>query len=186
MSHHVYTTRGLVLRLRPQKESDRLASIFTRDLGFVTGTARGARSPLSKLSPTLLQYSLVKVSLVKGKHSWRVTTVTLLRDISVELRGRKQALKTFAQTLSLVEKLVRGEEKNSELYDELERAALILLDEVGDDDLDAWELLTVAKILYHLGYLSREALPSTIAETKRGRKVLLQVVNAGIKESGLR
>lgn len=185
MSHHVYTTRGLVLRLRPRAESDRLAAVLTRELGLVFGTARGARKNASKLLNTLLELSLVKISLVRGKQSWRVTTVTLLRDVSSELRGRREALAAYLRVLALVGKLVRGEEKHVELFDGLERATLLLLDEVSDEDVNAWELLTVAKALHHLGYLSSDSLPSNILETKEKRRVLLELVNRGIHSSGL-
>lgn len=185
MSHHVYTTRGLVLRLRPRAESDKLAAVLTRDLGLVFGTARGSRKPSSKLSGILLDLSLVKISLVRGKNSWRVTTVTLLRDFASELRGRRQALEAYSRVLALVGRLVHGEEKHPELFDELERSALILADEVGDEDVDAWELFSVAKALHHLGYLSKEALPSNIIETREKRRALLELVNQGIHSSGL-
>lgn len=171
--------------MRGRSESDRLAAMLTRELGLVFGTARGARKSTSKLSNTLLELSLVRVSLVKGRHSWRVTTVTLLRDVASELKLRRGALHAYSRVLALVGRLVRGEEKHIELFEELERSALLLLDEVGDEDLDAWELLTVAKALHHLGYLSRESLPGNFFETRERRAALLKLVNRGIHSSGL-
>jgi DNA repair protein RecO len=185
MSHHVYTTGGLVLRLRPVRETDSLVGVLTEDLGLVSASARGTRQRGSKLTSALLPLSLAKVSLVRGRNAWRVTTVTLLRDISTELRLRREALASYARVVSLVEKLVRGEDKNPDLFRELERAAFLLLDEVGDRDVDAWELLTVAKVLYHLGYLSHDALPSTLNETREKRGSLISSINESIKTSGL-
>jgi DNA repair protein RecO len=173
------------LRLRPAREADAFVSVLTHDLGLVQATARGARQRASKLVSALLPLSLVKVSLVRGKSTWRVTTVTLLRDVATEMRARRGALTSYARVMSLLERLVRGEDKNPELFEELERSTLLLLDEVGDEDTDTWELLTVAKILFHLGYLSKDALPSTLSETREKRSKLLTSINTSIRESGL-
>ncbi|MBX4195731.1 DNA repair protein RecO [Candidatus Parcubacteria bacterium] len=185
MSHHVYTTRGIVLYLRPAREADRVAVILTGDLGLVHGIARGARKPTSKLSNSLLEFALVRVSLVRGRHSWRITTVTLVRDVYGELRGRKAAVEALGRVLALTGKLVSGEEKHQELFDSLERAIILLVDDVGDEDEDAWELLTVARVLNSLGYLSGESLPANLLETREKRRVLLELVNRGIRSSGL-
>lgn len=185
MSHHIYTTRALVCGLYPVKEADKQVLALTRDLGLVSTNARGARKLESKLSSNLLDLALVKLSLVKGKNAWRVTTVTLFHNVATELRERRKALLALARIVALVKRLVRGEEKHIELYEDLERATLILLNEVGDEDVDAWELLTVARILFNLGYLSKESLPTNLIETREKRKVLLELVNSGIQASGL-
>lgn len=186
MSHHVYTTRGIVLALYPSREVDKTAVILTRDLGLVFGTARGMRKISSKLGSALLELSIVKVSLVKGKGTWRVTTVTLIRDSASELRLKREALKSLHKVALLVRKLVRGEEKHPNLYDEFEASAIELLDtSVSESDILDWELYTVARVLSELGYLSKSESPQSLSEAREKRKLLLKLVNDGIKESGL-
>jgi DNA repair protein RecO len=185
MSHHVYNTRGLVLSVYPSKEADRVTAVLTPDLGLVLGTARGARKIDSKLVSALVELALVKVSLVRGKHSWRITTVTLMRNLATELRDRRHALEALSRVVSLLRQLVRGEEKHPELFDYLEKSLHLLIHDVDDEDLDTWELLTVANILSQLGYLSKDSLPSTLLETREKRRALLTLVNERIRSSGL-
>src|SRR4051812_39847781 len=106
MSHHVYTTRGIVLSLQSVKEGDKVATVLTEDLGLVRAMARGMRKPGSKLSTSLLDLSLVRISLVRGQRQWRVTTVTLIRDVYSELRGQKQSREALYRVIKLIGKLV--------------------------------------------------------------------------------
>ncbi|MEK7194466.1 MAG: DNA repair protein RecO [Patescibacteria group bacterium] len=187
MSHHVYTTKGIVLALYPTKEADKTASILTRDLGLVRATARGIRKSSSKLTTPLTEFAISKVSLVKGKNFWRVTTVTLLHNSFVELRGKREALKSLARVTSLLSSLVKGEEKNVELYDELEANLLSLIyGDVRTEEAEDWEIFTVARLLSHLGYLSKEDAPATLKDVKKNKKKIVSSVNSGISLSGLR
>lgn len=186
MSHHVYTTRGLVLSLKPIRESDKVALIMTRDVGLVYGIARGIRKPHSKLSTSLLPLALARVSLVRGKNLWRVTTVTLLRDSASELRSNRDALVAESRISNLLTKLVRGEDANPELYDDLEKSLLMLLDgKVPLGQIDAWELYTVSRILLHLGYIKEEGTPNSLEEALRDKRPLLVLVNQGLRASEL-
>ncbi|MHB1330903.1 MAG: DNA repair protein RecO [Minisyncoccota bacterium] len=186
MSHHVYTTRGIVLLLKPSRETDKTAIMFTKDLGLVHGTARGIRKPNSKISTSLLSLAVVKVSLVRGKHSWRVTTVSLIRDTSSELRGNRSALLALNRVCSLVMKLVRGEDKNVGLYDDLELSVMMLLEgRVDSTQVEAWELYAVSRILLHLGYITEESTPKNVKEALQNKKPLISLVNQGLRASEL-
>lgn len=185
MAHHIYTTSGIVLSLYPSRESDKVVGVMTKEFGLVYATARGARSLSSKLSPALFELALVKISLVKTKTSWRVTSVSLVLDTASVLKERREALSALCRVSFLAKKLLRGEEVNQSLYEDLERSIKLLIEGVADEDVDAWELFTVAKMLSNLGYLSREALPSTLIETREKRRAILSLVNSGIQASGL-
>jgi len=184
MSHHVYTTRGVVLSLKPTKEADKLATILTRDLGLIHGSARGIRKLDSKLSSPLSELALVRVSLVKGKRSWRVTTTGLIRNSYVELRQNRKALEALSRIFGLLRTMVRGEDKNIELYDELEENLLNMLDDQKKDP-EIWELYTVSRLLSHLGYLSKDKIPKSFEDVEERKKEFVSLVNFGIHESGL-
>lgn len=184
MTHHVYTTKGVVLRQFSAREADRTAAILTRDLGLVYGSARGVKKSNSRLSSALLDHASVKVSLVRGKRAWRVTTVTLISDWASLLRGKRTKLQALARVSSLLMRLVRGEEKHAEFYDEFESSLSKLL-EVNEGEEGDWELYTVSRLLAELGYLSRADIPSSIVLAPNERKRLLALVNDGIKQSGL-
>lgn len=165
MSYHIYTTRGIVLSSRPRREADRVYSILTRDLGLIYATALGVRKEQSKLRGALEPLALANVSLVKGKDHWRLTSADSLSKI--------EFTKALARPLSLLEQLVQGEAKNTELYDVVERAVLAY--QVQDE---MSEIRFVAQILFHLGYLEE----SDLTLEKRG---LVEAINHGIQASQL-
>lgn len=57
----LHTAEAFVFRTWPLKESDKIVSFFTRDVGKVRGVARGARRPKSKYGSSLEPLSQVRV-----------------------------------------------------------------------------------------------------------------------------
>ncbi|MBX4189226.1 recombination protein O N-terminal domain-containing protein [Candidatus Parcubacteria bacterium] len=194
MSHHIYNTRAFVLGARAQRERDKVFILLTKDLGLVLAVATGIRRASSKLGGILLDYALVHVSLVKGRNTWRITTATLVEDVSNSLRADKECLKAVARVLALLLKLVRGEEKHKELFEEVERGIAFLLKD-RDLECEGWEIVAVVRMLFHLGYLSakdvsKEVLLDDLSEplvreALKDKKKLIALINAGIRESGL-
>ncbi len=186
MSHHIYTTIGIVLRSHSSKEADKTLAILTEDLGLVYATARGVRKMGSRTAPALGDLSIVKVSLVRGKRSWRMTTVSLLIEVVPTLRERRESLLSIYRITSLILRLVRGEDKNTDLFLEFKKSLEALSKpDFDESSLADWELMTVASLLSHLGYLSKEAVPKGILEVRSDRKKFLVFVNDGIRASGL-
>ena len=172
MSYHIYTTPSLVLRARPLKEADRVYILLTRDLGLIRASATGVRKEVSKLRPALEPFSLTRVSLVKGKEHWRITSAILEENLSQSLRG-KEGLLVLARVFSLLEKLIRGESANQELFDSVEKA----IRHYNPED-DMFEMRLVAQVLFHLGYLEEASL-------SLDKKPLVKAINEGLIASGL-
>lgn len=186
MAHHIYTTHGFILTSYPSKESDKVMALFTRDLGLVFASARGVRKTGSRLTNILCDLNLVKVSLVRGKRNWRLTTATLVEAVTPALRGRRKSLASISRISNLVSKLVRGEDKNVELFNIIEESIRSLVrEDFEESNLPDWELLVVAKLLSSLGYLSKDSVPKGILEAREDRKKFLVFVNEGIHASGL-
>ncbi len=168
MSYHIYTTEGLVLSARPLREADRVYSILTRDLGLVKATALGVRKEASKLRGLIEPVTLAKVSLVKGKEYWRITSAEQIKAIA--------ALPEILRPLSLLEKMVQGEAAHPELFDTLEKGLNEMLSlsrgEIGSEEQ------FVAQILYHLGYLKE-------ADLTLDKKELVHAINEGLQASHL-
>lgn len=187
MSHHLYTTRGIVLSLSPSKEVDKLALILTRDLGVIYGNVRGIRQTNSKMRGVISELALIKVSLVKGKRSWRVTTASLIESTTTALRTEREMLKALYRVGSFLSRLIKGEEKHVEVFDVFEEALLDLVQgRVFRAETEAWELLVVSRLLSHLGYLPLSAVPTNLSEVRPRKKELVAQINTGILESGLR
>ncbi len=180
MSHHVYNTRGLVLVSRGVREADKVFSLLTRDLGFVVATAQGIRKGNSKLGGILLDLALVDVSLIRGKSAWRITTAALMKNYASVLE--KSQTRALAQVMALVEKLVHGEEKHADLFDDM--VADVGLLQLGIDP-EIWEIFAVSHLLAHLGYLTKDEVPHTLESVKENKKRIVSLVNQGIRESGL-
>lgn len=165
MSYHIYTTKGLVLSARPYREADRVYSVLTRDLGLVRATATGVRKEESKLRGALEPLTLSRISLVRGKEYWRITSAEVLSTVSASAET--------VRPLALLEQLVQGESVHPELFDVVEK---MILEYKPDDGISETRL--VAQILFHLGYLKESDLALE-------KKALIQAINEGLRQSHL-
>lgn len=163
MSYHIYTTKGIILSTKPYQEADRVYKILTREFGLIYATATGVRRAESKLRGSLEPLRISSISLVRGKEFWRITSAESLGPIS-------QSVSTL-RPLSLLEKLVQGEEPHPELFDAIE--SMLLTSEDSDT-----EVSLASKILYHLGYLKESDL-------QLGKDKLVQAINDGLRVSHL-
>lgn len=184
MSHHVYTTRGVVLGSMPLREADKLVLILTRDLGLVVATARGIRNHNSKLRPILDDLSIVKVSLVKTLQGWRVTTAELIKSFQMGPRASRPLIKSLNQIIRLLRKLVKGEEKSIKLFEDLERDMLELVEDTKINAED-WEIRTVSRMLCNLGYFENKFVPQSYNDVALNKKALIRLINDGLHSSGL-
>lgn len=165
MSYHIYTTKGIVLSERAVGEADRIYSILTRDLGKLQARAIGVRKNTSKLRGNIEPFSLSLISFIKGKDYWRLTSAQFLQNIS--------ASPSIARPLSLIEKLVQGEEPHPELFDAVERFTLS-----SEPDDEMFEIRLVSQVLFHLGYLKE-------ADLALDKKALIKAINNGLQSSHL-
>jgi len=194
MSYNVYTTEGLILSYTPLREADRVYSILTRDLGLIRCTATGVRKETSKLRGSLEPLTLSNVSLIKGKEYWRLTSAVFKKNIARDLESKKKILQSVSKSLVLLAGLVQGEEAHSELYDSL---IPIIESAKGIEvkDADVFEIVLVARILFHLGYLSLKDVPEGLIHTsptnelfeeiKEGKHRILEVINQSLRTTDL-
>jgi DNA repair protein RecO (recombination protein O) len=194
MSHHIYQTDAFVIDSRDVGEANKIVYLFTKDIGMIAATAQGVRLLKSKLRYSLQDFSYSKVSLVRGKEVWRITSAGLKEKLLSKLSPDSFA---FARALVLVKRLTPGEEKNERLFDSLYTASQFLLTRESDDiDPLVFECLLVLRILNHLGYLapSETIKPFVTSDTWSGeliaqlaahKKEALAEINHALKESQL-
>lgn len=166
MSYAVYTTRGFILGSAPSGEASKIYTIYTEDFGLVRAKAQGVRLLASKLRYNLDDFVFGSFSLVRGKELWRLTgaETASLEPENAPLRAR---------ILSLVRRLVQGEERNDGLF-----KALTLLAQEEAADTDA-EVRILSAVLASLGYLDLDkAAGLSRAET-------IALINKALKESQL-
>lgn len=205
MSYHIYQTEGLVLRGLAYREADRSLRILTPDLGMIDATAAGIRHEKSKLRYSLQEFSLASLSLVRGKAGWRVVSAAVNHDFFSELRGSggvnntRARLAVATRTLSLVMRLVQGEEASPEFYSLVLDGLhfLAALPAASPDTLANAECLIVLRLLRYLGYVgdSSEKLEGilqgsvwTDSELKTLaplRRDVVAIINAALRETQL-
>ncbi len=157
MAHHVYTTKGVVLKAIPIGESDKLFSIFTHDLGLISASAKSVRVEKSKLSAALQDFSLTNVSVVRGKHRWKITSAALEENFFVTLRADKVKLQAYARIAGLLTVLLAGEEKNNHLFEIVSEGFHFLKNEkLTVEEIQIFESILVLRILHNLGYVSEK------------------------------
>ncbi len=159
MFYHTHNTEAFVLTALPSGESSKYVYLFTKDLGLVGAHAQGVRDVKSKLRYALDNLSYSRVSLVRGKNSWRLTNAVPHKNFFLEFRDDQPKLILCANTLALIKKLVAGEEKNHKLFEILDSGFSFLERErLSSDNIKNVEAIFMLRILDNLGYLGDEAV----------------------------
>lgn len=147
MAHALHTTHALVLGSVETKEADKALWLFTEDLGLVVARATSVREEVSKLRYALAELSRTRVTLVRGKAGWKVTGAEGFMHNPLSLED----MKIFGRISALACRVVPTEEDYTEVYSLLCDAHA----HIGDaTKKSAFEALTVARMLFQLGYLS--------------------------------
>lgn len=152
------------------RESDRLYSMLTKDLGFLRVKALGVRKEGSKLRGFLEPLAFSTVSLVKGREYWMVTSAFLHMKIT--------STPEILRPLNLLEKMMGREGSHPELFNDIEEHINNYLNKKVQINNENFESMLVAKMLYHLGYLDKNDLNLT-------KKDLIKAINNGLAESQL-
>jgi DNA repair protein RecO (recombination protein O) len=149
--HHIYTTKAIIIKSISSGEANRFYFLITKDLGFIKASAQGVRLLKSKLKGHLQDFSIVNVSLVKGKEVWRITGSEVVEnEILIKNAEKMYVTKNI---FSLLLRMLHGEEKNESLFECVDNFYNFLLkNELDKDQLKNIEILTVLRILHHLGY----------------------------------
>lgn len=203
MAHHIYTTDGFVLGQHPYGESNLFFRVFTRDLGLVFASARSVREIKSKLRYGLADFCLSSISFVRGKHEWKITSALPKKNLYHQFAQNKtdtqnkEKFLVCAYALSLIKKLVAGEEKNTELFDIIRDGFdFIEGNDFTTEELRSVECIMMLRIVHNLGYfMSDTALSPFIESTdwdknllekmKTHRTTAVREINRAIKESQL-
>lgn len=190
--HAIFHTEGIILKSRASREADKFFWIFTRDFGIIGADARGVRKGDSKLRTFLNDFSRVKISLVKTKIGWRITSVQSVLFLETSGLYGKQI---FAKSAQLIFRLCPRDEEHKDLYKDI----ISIFERKSEDffvaDFKNIELVSAIRILFHLGYIEHSAsvLPFATGSLSKvlltdaflKRKELLKTVNNSLKESHL-
>lgn len=149
----MYHTRGVIVGSVHTGESNRFYKIFTEQLGLVNASAQSVREGKSKLRYVLQDFSFVTLDLVRGKEVWRITSAGEWRDL-VGIKDEQKKLKIFARYCTLLSRLLQGEGREQELFDDGVSLVNFLEKSVIQDNLVlSLETLVALRVLVRLGYL---------------------------------
>lgn len=180
MSYIIYQTDGIILGKSDFGEANRFYHIFTKEFGMIGAVAQGVRYAKSKLRCNLDLFSYASFSLIVGKSDgrriWRVIDARENKSPAA-VASDSGKLKTFARIAKFLTRMLKGEEKNVFIWEEIRNLFLSLsVEDEQNKNLCDLEIAATARILGNLGYMP-EIPPS--------KKALVSAVNKAIKESML-
>ena len=176
MAHQIYLTEGIIIKKRDFGEADRLFWIYTEKFGMIMASAKGVRLEKSKLRDNLDVFTFGDFAVISSKDFWRL--VDARETISPKLNhSSAEQTKVFANVANLMARMIKGEERNEEIWKQLKILFLNLFKKnVEKKDLKDLEIRSTAAILKTLGYMGEE--PSF-------GNGLISAINRAIKESML-
>ncbi len=182
--HNIYTTEGIILSNGNIGEANKFIYIFSEQFGLISATAQSVRQIKSKLRFGLQKFTIVNISLVKGKEVWRITNVEYKQNLYYELCKDKNKLKTMINILVLIKKLLAGEKYNERLYKIIRRSISFLKkNTLSKEEISDFENIVLIRILHNLGYFNKEkkikgeVIYKEIIETSSWDKKLLKKIN---------
>ena len=152
-----YQTDALILKSYEQGEADKVFALYTYDFGLIRARASAVRTEKSKMRYALQMYARANAGLIRGKRGWRLAGASATQSAA----GGVASITAFARISELVLRLVQGEEQNEYLFSALAGAHEALMEHPYANQT-AVEVVCVARVLFALGYLSAEALESTL------------------------
>ena len=189
MSYQHYTTEGVILKREDRGENDAVYIIFTEMFGLVVAHASGIRLLKSKLRFVLQPGNRVRITFVRGKTLWRITTCVLVFTLPPTMYA------VFARLYKLLRAHLVFDEPVAHIYDHV-RGFLDADEDVRMQPilLRTAEIITTARILSSLGILDHvqteidEKSPLSSAfcvAYEKESQVLLRHVKGRLNESAL-
>ena len=117
MAYTTYTTEALVCGTLKRNTSDSSYLLFTKEAGMLYANARSVRVEKSKQRYALQDFSLIRVSLVKGKTGWRIGSVESHKNYYNEAIN-KTARGSVVSLFRFLRRFIKGEEIMSDVFTE--------------------------------------------------------------------
>lgn len=189
MSYQVHTTLGIILR-RIALESDAVYVILTSDFGIIYAKAVGVRKITSKLRFSLQQYFLSRISVIRAKHGFKITSASFEDNyFKVDSKIRKDAIANISKIL---EKFILSDEKHQEIFIVINAGFKLIL-QSSEDDVRTIESLILLSVLFHLGYVDLGVLDKKLLmpsleildDAKNNITEIIKIVNKGLSSASM-
>ena len=163
MAYATYTTDALVCGTFNKNTADRSYLLFTRDAGMLYADARSVREERSKQRFSLTDFSLIRVSLVKGKAGWKIGSVSVSQNFYNEAAD-KAARGSVVSLFRALRRFLSGEEPEKNLFAFVVEGLETL---AGEVEYRAFlEQAIAVRVLAYLGYVDAAKLPAELSEDR--------------------
>lgn len=158
----MYTTKAIVCGSRDNMTSDKSYLLFTEDIGMLWATAKSVRMEKSKQRHALQDFSIIRISLVQGRSTWRIGSVEAIANPFLAADSRmSRAGVSFV--VKAIRRYVHGEVVVPEIFSDTEESLLSLSSEDDIGTIERYQQLYMLRLLSRLGYVVRtEALASSL------------------------
>lgn len=106
---------GIVMKKSDYQESDRILSIYTKELGRVEFLVKGGRKTLAKIAPHLELFNHVKIDYVQGKNFKIITGAEILNSF-LGLRTNFDKIEAGYKITRLFDQFIIGQESDIDLF----------------------------------------------------------------------
>ncbi len=156
MSYQTYTTEALVCGTFNRNTADRSYLLFTKEAGMLYAEARSVREERSRQRMALQDFSLVRVSLIKGKSSWKIGSIESQKNFFM-LATDKAARGSVVSLTRFLRRFFSGQEAAPALFKYVTEALTLL--SAGTPDREFVESVVQVHILHSLGYVDGSFVP---------------------------
>jgi recombinational DNA repair protein (RecF pathway) len=161
MAYETYTTEALVCGTFNRNTADRNFLLFTKEAGMLYADARSVREERSRQRYALQEFSLVRVSLIKGKYGWKIGSVEAVKNYYHEAISR-EARGSVVTLYRLLRRFVRGEEADKKMFAYVCAGLELVTKDVPNRKFV--EMVLSVTILSFLGYVDVQEIPAVIRE----------------------
>lgn len=171
MSSRQYITRAIVCGSKQSMTSDKSYLLFTQELGMLWAAARSVRMEKSKQRTALQDFSIIRISLVQGKSTWRIGSVEAFANpfLAADSRAARGGV---AFVVKALRRYVHGEEMVPRTYIDAEASldALAQMSEV--EDVALYQQLFMLRMLDELGYIKNTQSIQSLIERETMQEAL--------------
>ena len=178
MAYHIYTTTAIVCGSYNRNAADKSFLLFTEQLGMVYATARSVREERSRQRQALQDFSIIRVSLIRGKSGWRIGSVEAYGNPflrAIDRTTRAQLLRIF----KVLRRFIQGEGSEATIFPVALHAIEALASGRVSYPTD-YTTQVVARMLHDLGYMSAPALLQDIGGQLPAMNAQLSSVDAAM------
>lgn len=190
MAYATYTTKALVCGTWDRNTADKSYLLFTEEAGMLYADARSARLEKSKQRYALQDFSLIRISLVKGKAGWRIGSVEPLVN-HYQSATDKEARGSVVSLYRSLRRFYKGEDAAPDLFVYISDALPVLAGRVADRS--SADTIVLLRLLYELGYVDKKRLPPEVFSPvtpdlmveQSAKKLMKTLVEQGVTSSQL-